>query len=127
MSQYTAQRVITVPADLRAVANAVAFVLDPQPGGAETFHCGLSSTGEAPATHYVCSTLLTAGVAALLDTPDATAMHAALVQMAAARGRSFDLLLGELQDLRDAMDVAPMTLSAFLADRGLDLVQHPDS
>lgn len=56
-TEYSIRRILVVPAALQAELNAAATTLDPT-GGDATFTVGLSSTGLAPATHYVCNAAL---------------------------------------------------------------------
>ena len=124
MTIYTEHRIITVPVHLQTDANAVAYVLDPQQGGALTFIVGISAAGQWQITHYVCSTLYTPQTVALLDDPDATGMHAALQAMAADRGREYTISLGQLQALRDVLDIAATPLAEFMGERDLQFVQE---
>ena len=48
---------IVTAADLEA-ANAIAVGIDPDAGGGYTFSVPLSASGNEPATHYACSTLI---------------------------------------------------------------------
>lgn len=124
MTIYTGPRVLIIPADMQERANAVGHVLDPDTGGYRSFTAGLSASGQHPATHYICSTLYTDQTVELLDSPDATAMHEALQQLAAARGRGYTLSLSDLQELRDKMVVSASPLAATLGSVGLRFVQE---
>lgn len=55
MTIYTHTIVCTIPAPLNAIGAAVARMLDPDTGGAESFAIKLSKTGKAPATHLAMS------------------------------------------------------------------------
>lgn len=58
MSDYIRRAIIVIPASRQAEGNLLALQLDPI-GGGQTFAVGLSLSGEAPATHYWCSTVAT--------------------------------------------------------------------
>lgn len=101
----TVTRVIIVEAAHQATANALAHVLDPDTGGADTFRIPYPLGTEGEPTHYVCSAPFSPEAAALLDNPDAGPLYAALEQMAVDRGRELTPTLSEAQACRDAMVV----------------------
>tara|TARA_Y100001963_G_C6740256_1_gene428574 strand:- start:1081 stop:1461 length:381 start_codon:yes stop_codon:yes gene_type:complete len=58
MSEYVRVQLV-VPVEIVDAANRVASIFDPDTGGANTFGTvELSSTGDAPATHYMANTLI---------------------------------------------------------------------
>lgn len=85
MPRYTTEK-LTIPVAIAEQANRCAAVFDPDVGGADTFGaCGLSATGEAPATHYMCSTAIKPAYLPMLQ--NAEAAYPALVALAQDYGR----------------------------------------
>lgn len=123
MTAYTERRTLLVPASQQDVANDVAHVLDPDMGGANTFRVGCSPDGAEPATHYVCSVMVTPETASLLDDTDAGPMFTALQQLATARGRTLTPNATQVQDLRDSLVISTGEIGGVLAEGGLQFVQ----
>lgn len=117
-------RALLIPAAMQATANAVGAVLDPDTGGAQSWRVGVSTDGQAPASHYVASYPFSDDVVALIEAADAVPLHAALQDLAAARGRDYPLSLPELQALRDAMQLHAGPLGEALALWGLQFVSE---
>jgi len=70
MSNWT-RVILTIPAEHADAANRLAAIFDPDTGGADTFGtCGLSPTGESPATHYMANTLIKAEYLPALSDPE---------------------------------------------------------
>lgn len=77
---------MTIPAEHVEAANRLAAIFDPDTGGARTFGgCGLSPTGEAPATHYMASSAIKSQYLTALTDP--AAAMAALTALAEQYGR----------------------------------------
>lgn len=58
MTVYTRRIIMIVTAADQETANDIAVNIDPDSGGQFTFSVPLSATGNDPATHYACSTLI---------------------------------------------------------------------
>jgi len=59
MSQWKYRSYVIIPIAATAAANALAAQLDPDTGGDKTFgDVQLSASGQLPATHTACSTML---------------------------------------------------------------------
>lgn len=103
MGEFVSRLLLIVPAADQARANAAALQFDPV-GGAETFRCGLSPTGSAPATHYWASGVMR---------PDMAAAVVALVASDFPTGAA----------LAWDMDADPGLAQRELASRGLKVVR----
>lgn len=87
---------LTIPAEHVDTANRLASIFDPDTGGAATFGgCGLSPTGDAPATHYMAATVIKEQYLPALTDPDAAL--SALTALAEQYGREAP----EQQDVED--------------------------
>lgn len=87
---------LTIPAEYVDTANRLAAIFDPDTGGSSTFGgCGLSPTGEAPATHYMAATAIKAQYLPALSEP--VSALAALTSLAEQYGREAP----EQQDVED--------------------------
>ena len=87
---------LTIPAEHVDTANRLAAIFDPDTGGAATFGgCGLSPTGEAPATHYMAATVIKEKYLPALTDP--VSALAALTSLAEQYGREAP----EQQDVED--------------------------
>lgn len=120
---YPIRLTCIIPQELRDNANSIAMVLDPGPGGETTFRTPVAEQATPTViTGYVASVPLKAEYAALLTDPDASGMHAALQQLAVARGRSYMLTLEQAQAVRDGLEFSNDSVSAVLLATGRQFV-----
>lgn len=68
-------------------ANRLAYIMDPDTGGADTFHYKASETGLAPATAYYVDTYMSAEYQALLETKNPALIMEQLSILATERDR----------------------------------------
>lgn len=119
MSTLTERRTIVVSAAVRANANIVARVIDPDSSAADSIATALSASGGFPPTHYIASVMLTPATAQLLDGKNATLIHQAAQSAAAANGRSYTLTLVDVQALCLAATVVTTGVAETMAAMGL--------
>ena len=129
-------RTIIVPAPLAEAARAACAGLA-GPGGSNMFTTPLSTTGEAPPTHYISSGLIEAPFADLL--PLTSVNHAEggtssietrpgnvalTLQLAADAG--LPITEAEVSALLSAVDVSAQTAQDALARLGLRIISGPE-
>lgn len=124
-------RTIIVPKAKQALSQSLCAGLAGN-AGAGMFVVGLSATGNAPATHFISSGLISDDFASLLpltivDAEDiATTTHGnvdAIVYLAGEKGITIDPV--QLSALLDAIDVSEQPPFVAMARLGLKLVQRP--
>ena len=129
-------RTIIVPAPLAEAARAACAGLA-GPGGSGMFTTPLSSTGEAPPTHFISSGLIEAPFADLLPLTTVTYGEdgtlststrpgnvALTVQLAAEAG--FPITEAEVSALLSAVDVSEQSAQDALARLGLQIISTPE-
>lgn len=91
---------LCLPLTHKDAGNRLAYIIDTGPRGNETFGVECSATGEAPATHVMCSTWMVPEYADALCSRDPAQYMSALTALAEERDRP----LPELADCEDFCD-----------------------